>query len=50
MKSLRSAKQFELVEELAEEMVRNEVELDNITYSTIITCAKRCSLFGNEGV
>ncbi|RVX14442.1 Pentatricopeptide repeat-containing protein, chloroplastic [Vitis vinifera] len=31
--------------ELANEMISTGVELDNITYSTIITCAKRCNLF-----
>lgn len=45
MKSLRYGRQFQLIEDLANEMVSNEVELDNITYSTIITCAKRCNLF-----
>lgn len=45
MKSLRFGKQFQLIEELANEMIRNDIELDNITYSTIITCAKRCYLF-----
>ncbi|KAJ4831304.1 hypothetical protein Tsubulata_039663 [Turnera subulata] len=45
MKSLRFGNQFELVEELAHEMVSTEIQLDNITYSTIITCAKRCSKF-----
>ncbi|KAJ8754447.1 hypothetical protein K2173_002898 [Erythroxylum novogranatense] len=45
MKSLRFGRQFELIEELANEMVSNEIELDNITYSTIITCAKRCNKF-----
>ncbi|KAK6262743.1 hypothetical protein QUC31_008559 [Theobroma cacao] len=45
MKSLRFGRQFELIEELANEMVSNEIPLDNITYSTIITCAKRCYLF-----
>ncbi|KAJ4728732.1 Pentatricopeptide repeat-containing protein [Melia azedarach] len=45
MKSLRFGRQFQLIEELANEMVSNEIELDNITYSTIITCAKRCNLF-----
>lgn len=33
------------MENLANEMIENGVELDNITYSTIITCAKRCNLF-----
>ncbi|KAL6183599.1 hypothetical protein ACLB2K_045010 [Fragaria x ananassa] len=45
MKSMRFGRQFQLIEELAEEMVSNGVELDNITYSTIITCAKRSKLF-----
>ncbi|KAK3032685.1 hypothetical protein RJ639_036749 [Escallonia herrerae] len=45
MKSLRFGRQFQLIEELAHDMIKNEVELDNITYSTIITCAKRCNLF-----
>ncbi|KAF4354894.1 hypothetical protein F8388_013843 [Cannabis sativa] len=45
MKSLRFGRQFELIEELANEMISNEIVLDNITYSTIITCAKRCRLF-----
>ncbi|OMO77234.1 hypothetical protein CCACVL1_15145 [Corchorus capsularis] len=45
IKSLRFGRQFELIEELANEMVSNEIPLDNITYSTIITCAKRCNLF-----
>ncbi|GAV68146.1 PPR domain-containing protein/PPR_2 domain-containing protein/PPR_3 domain-containing protein [Cephalotus follicularis] len=45
MKSLRFGRQFQLIEELANEMVSNEIVLDNITYSTIITCAKRCNLF-----
>ncbi|XWS62119.1 hypothetical protein CRYUN_Cryun07bG0183800 [Craigia yunnanensis] len=45
MKSLRFGRQFELIEELANEMVSNEIPLDNITYSTIISCAKRCYLF-----
>ncbi|KAM1024246.1 hypothetical protein FF1_037514 [Malus domestica] len=45
MKSLRFGRQFQLIEELAEEMIRDDIELDNITYSTIITCAKRSKLF-----
>lgn len=45
MKSLRFGRQFQLIEDLANEMISNEIELDNITYSTIITCAKRCKLF-----
>ncbi|KAL9231210.1 hypothetical protein vseg_006465 [Gypsophila vaccaria] len=45
MKSLRFGRQFEIVEGLANEMVAKGVALDNITYSTIITCAKRCGFF-----
>ncbi|RDY09744.1 Pentatricopeptide repeat-containing protein, chloroplastic, partial [Mucuna pruriens] len=45
MKSLRLGKQFEVIEELAQEMIDGGIELDNITYSTIISCAKKCSLF-----
>ncbi|XP_058224318.1 pentatricopeptide repeat-containing protein At5g46580, chloroplastic [Rhododendron vialii] len=45
MKSLRFGRQFQLTEDLAYDMIDNGIELDNITYSTIITCAKRCSLF-----
>lgn len=45
MKSLRFGRQFGLIEELAHEMIENGTQLDNITYSTIITCAKRCNLF-----
>ncbi|CAL5355787.1 hypothetical protein CsSME_00044556 [Camellia sinensis var. sinensis] len=45
MKSLRFGRQFQLIEDLAHDMINNGIELDNITYSTIITCAKRCNLF-----
>lgn len=45
MKSLRFGRQFQLIEDLANEMINDGIELDNITYSTIITCAKRCNLF-----
>ncbi|KAK1422829.1 hypothetical protein QVD17_18118 [Tagetes erecta] len=45
MKSLRFGRQFQLIEDLAVEMIDNGVALDNITYSTIITCAKRSNLF-----
>nr|XP_043619160.1 pentatricopeptide repeat-containing protein At5g46580, chloroplastic [Erigeron canadensis] len=45
MKSLRFGRQFQLIEDLANEMIDNEIQLDNITYSTIITCAKRSNLF-----
>lgn len=45
MKSLRFGRQLQVMEDLAHEMISNEIELDNITYSTIITCAKKCNLF-----
>ncbi|KAG2408473.1 hypothetical protein LR48_Vigan01g203200 [Vigna angularis] len=45
MKSLRFGKQFALIEELAHQMIDTGVPLDNITYSTIISCAKKCNLF-----
>ncbi|XP_073298782.1 pentatricopeptide repeat-containing protein At5g46580, chloroplastic-like [Primulina huaijiensis] len=45
MKSLRFGRQFQHIEELALEMIENGIEFDNITYSTIITCAKRCNIF-----
>ncbi|GMH09231.1 hypothetical protein Nepgr_011071 [Nepenthes gracilis] len=45
MKSLRFGRQFGLIEQLANDMIDNGILLDNITYSTIITCAKRCNLF-----
>ncbi|KGN55781.1 pentatricopeptide repeat-containing protein At5g46580, chloroplastic [Cucumis sativus] len=45
MKSLRYGRQFQLIEDLANEMISAGIELDNITYSTIITCAKKCSRF-----
>lgn len=45
MKSLRFGKQFQLIEDLAHQMIDNGVELDNITYSTIISCAKKCYLY-----
>ncbi|XP_057721583.1 pentatricopeptide repeat-containing protein At5g46580, chloroplastic [Arachis stenosperma] len=45
MKSLRFGRQFQLIEELAHQMFDDGIELDNITYSTIISCAKKCNLF-----
>lgn len=45
MKCLRFGRQFQHIEALALEMIEKGIELDNITYSTIITCAKRCNLF-----
>ncbi|XP_076906203.1 pentatricopeptide repeat-containing protein At5g46580, chloroplastic-like [Bidens hawaiensis] len=45
MKSLRFGRQFHLIEDLSNEMIDHDIPLDNITYSTIITCAKRSNLF-----
>lgn len=45
MKSLRFGRQFQLIEELAHQMIDDGTQLDNITYSTIISCAKKCYLF-----
>ncbi|CAJ2635181.1 pentatricopeptide repeat-containing protein chloroplastic-like [Trifolium pratense] len=45
MKSLRFGRQFGIIEELALQMIDNGIEMDNITYSTIISCAKKCNLF-----
>ncbi|KAJ7944614.1 Pentatricopeptide repeat-containing protein [Quillaja saponaria] len=45
MKSLRFGRQFQLVEDLAHEMMNDGIEMDNITYSTIITCARKCNVF-----
>ncbi|KAI3741501.1 hypothetical protein L1987_59175 [Smallanthus sonchifolius] len=45
MKPLRFGRQFQLIEDLTVEMIDNGVPLDNITYSTVITCAKRSNLF-----
>ena len=46
MKSLRLGRQYELVDKLAEEMVHSgRAQPDNITYSTVITCAKKARRF-----
>ncbi|KAK4262475.1 hypothetical protein QN277_028030 [Acacia crassicarpa] len=45
MKSLRFGRQFQLIEDLAHEMIEKDIKMDNITYSTIISCAKKCYLF-----
>eukprot|EP00268_Persea_americana_P063116 TRINITY_DN8151_c0_g1_i5.p1 TRINITY_DN8151_c0_g1~~TRINITY_DN8151_c0_g1_i5.p1 ORF type:complete len:727 (-),score=159.34 TRINITY_DN8151_c0_g1_i5:2802-4982(-) len=45
MKSLRNGRQYQLVDDLASEMIEQGIDLDNVTYSTIITCAKRCNLY-----
>ncbi|KAL0331298.1 UNVERIFIED_CONTAM: Pentatricopeptide repeat-containing protein, chloroplastic [Sesamum angustifolium] len=45
MKCLRFGRQFKHIEDLAFEMIDKGIDLDNITYSTIITCAKKCNLF-----
>lgn len=45
MKSLRFGRQFQLIEDLADEMIEKDIKMDNITYCTIISCAKKCHLF-----
>ncbi|XP_054824015.1 pentatricopeptide repeat-containing protein At5g46580, chloroplastic [Prosopis cineraria] len=45
MKSLRFGRQFQLIEDLAHEMIEKDIKMDNITYCTIISCAKKCNLF-----
>lgn len=45
MKSLRSARQYDLVESLARRMLDENTPLDNITYSTVITCLKKCQRY-----
>ncbi|CAL0312258.1 unnamed protein product [Lupinus luteus] len=45
MKALRFGRQFGKIEELAHQMIDEGTQPDNITYSTIITCAKKCNLF-----
>ncbi|KAF9604216.1 hypothetical protein IFM89_004922 [Coptis chinensis] len=47
-------RQFDVIEELSNEMIENNIELDNITYSTIITCAKiygkkKLNIYGSGG-
>ncbi|CAN6321896.1 unnamed protein product [Urochloa humidicola] len=45
LKSLRAARQWPHAERLALDMVAAGVPLDNITYSTLITAARRCRQF-----
>ncbi|CAN6314408.1 unnamed protein product [Urochloa humidicola] len=45
LKSLRAARQWPHAERLALDMVDSGVPLDNITYSTLITAARRCRHF-----
>ncbi|KAG8061854.1 hypothetical protein GUJ93_ZPchr0003g17218 [Zizania palustris] len=45
LKSLRAARQWPHAECLALDMLASGVPLDNITYSTIITAARRCRQF-----
>lgn len=33
------------MDDLVSEMIEQGIDLDNVTYSTIITCAKRCNLY-----
>lgn len=43
LKVLRRGCQWKLAEGIAEEMIRGSPLPDNITYSTIISCANRCN-------
>nr|BAJ85867.1 predicted protein [Hordeum vulgare subsp. vulgare] len=45
LKSLRAARRWDEAERLALDMVDSGVPLDNITYSTLITAARRCRQF-----
>uniref|UniRef100_A0A0E0KLR2 Smr domain-containing protein n=1 Tax=Oryza punctata TaxID=4537 RepID=A0A0E0KLR2_ORYPU len=45
LKSLRAARQWPQAERLALDMLASGVPLDNITYSTLITAARRCRQF-----
>ncbi|KAF8643957.1 hypothetical protein HU200_030221 [Digitaria exilis] len=45
LKSLRAARQWPHAERLALDMISAGVPLDNITYSTLITAARRCRQF-----
>lgn len=45
LKSLRAARRWAECERLALDMVASGVPLDNITYSTLITAARRCRQF-----
>ncbi|KAG2533750.1 pentatricopeptide repeat-containing protein At5g46580, chloroplastic-like [Panicum virgatum] len=45
LKSLRAARQWPHAERLALDMLRAGIPLDNITYSTLITAARRCRQF-----
>lgn len=44
MKVLRKDRQWELVEHLAEQLVGERMKPDNITFSTVISCARHCNL------
>lgn len=43
-KALRKAKNWPLVESLWEEMLKSGIKPDDITFTTIISCARQCSL------
>lgn len=44
MKLLRKGRQWDLVEQLAEQLVGEGMKPDNVTFSTIISCARHCNL------
>lgn len=45
LKSLRAARRWPEAEQLALDMLASNIPLDNITYSTLITAARRCRHF-----
>lgn len=47
MNSLRRGRQYDLVDRLGRDMLDENAQLDNVTYSTIITCLKKCRRFGD---
>lgn len=44
MKALRRGHKWDLLEELVQDMLGRGIVPDNITYSTVISCAKQCNL------
>ncbi|GLJ22551.1 hypothetical protein SUGI_0424430 [Cryptomeria japonica] len=44
MKILRKGRQWGRVEELVEDMLDQGIDPDNITFSTVISCARQCNL------
>lgn len=44
MKLLRKGRQWDLVEQLVEQLVGEGMKPDNFTFSTVISCARQCNL------